>query len=171
MTKEERREYNKAYIIANRKKLYQVHKKWRDRNKTKIYLNNYFYRTNQMNKQLKKAVKKYGKLQDVFATTKHAERQKERLKFKYLDLDANAPDILQQDTFLKRESKDSDLKSQQIDNQRSRYTNIVDYQVDNPIGHLSVKQQAKYWQDLQSPVKISSNDKATPSDYPNDLSL
>lgn len=40
-----------------------------------------------MKKKLKKEVDKWKKLQDVFHTTKHKEREAIRLKWKYVNLD------------------------------------------------------------------------------------
>jgi hypothetical protein len=46
-----------------------------------------------MNKQLKKAVKKYGKMCDVFTNPKHEERKAIRLQWKDKDLDADPKPI------------------------------------------------------------------------------
>lgn len=64
-----------------------------------------------MRKNLQKAVKKWSKQQDVFATTKHQERKAHRLRWQDIDLDAKAPSIEKQRSAKEEAKKWSELQS------------------------------------------------------------
>ena len=94
-----------------------------------------------MNSKIKKQIKKYKQLQDVFATTKHEERKAIRLQWKSVNLDADVTIPIQ---------KDCDLKSPPKVAKRASAT------------------EAEYWSQLQSPVRLS-DELSKPSDGKNDV--
>ena len=97
-----------------------------------------------MNSKIKKQIKKYKQLQDVFRNSKHEERKAKRLFWKDVDLDADVTI-----------PKDSDLKSP---------PEIIKPKVAKRLSAT----EAEYWSQLQSPVRLS-DEIAKPSDGKNDV--